>query len=256
MLLPDSPGSFVFPVSLSPEEENFLHEVASNPESKNGHLIRARLVRLASQGLPVQGIAKQCGLDITVVRMWLRRFQRKRLGIFAEQSHGVEKTEISDDGDWISLSAAAQRAGLYHSSVQEVIRAHGLPLKEKRSKDGAYVLRMLVEWPVLEKKLNEKKPRAARLNSYDPPADEQGTISIREAARMADVNQSCMRLWAKRKLVQTVSIPCVGKPEFTHRKRFVKTSLEEFLIMRNLCSRKIFPGRELLKIKNNQKVPQ
>ena len=146
-------------VEVSAAERARLEAVVANPNSRQKHVWRARIVLLTAAGVGTNEIERRTGKDKTCVWRWQERFMRAGVdGLLRDKTRPPGKVPLGQPvidrvisltaGDppgeathW-SAGAMAKAIGISVSSVQRIWRAHGLqPYRVRRfrlSNDPAF----------------------------------------------------------------------------------------------------------------------
>ena len=139
-------------VEVSSGDRVRLEAVVANPNSRQKHVWRARIVLLTAAGIGTSEIERRTGKDKTCVWRWQERFMRAGVdGLLRDRTRPPGKPPLAQSaidrvveltgGDplgeathW-TAAATAKAVGISVSSVQRIWRAHGLqPHRVRRFK--------------------------------------------------------------------------------------------------------------------------
>jgi transposase len=128
-------------ISISAADRERLDRLIRDRNTPQKVVWRARIVRLAGDGLTAVAIAAAVGKSVLTVRRWRRRYEvkgvdgllkdatrpprRKQLSAVNQVVHMTLREKPPNATHWSARSLAAA-AGLSHSSVQRIWQAHGL----------------------------------------------------------------------------------------------------------------------------------
>jgi transposase len=131
-------------IALSRKDRNALEALAANGNTAQKIAKRARIVLLAADGLSVNAIMREAGVSKTSVWRWPQRFLDAGVeGLLKDKSKKPGKKPIADDikrkvletavrqrpghaTHWSVRMLASAIGGISHTSVQRILREHGL----------------------------------------------------------------------------------------------------------------------------------
>lgn len=129
-------------IELTPDEHDELERLSRRPRSNRHVALRAKMILASASGLSDVAVAAKLRVNNVTVGTWRKRFAERRLdGLYDEPRVGGPRT-ITDDvvesivvqtletipkgrTHW-STRRMAEKAGISHSSVGRIWRAHGL----------------------------------------------------------------------------------------------------------------------------------
>ena len=142
MSKPRRPGRPKVEVVLVGDEQEELERLARRSRTNRHVALRAKLVLASAAGEPDTAVAKKHHVNPKTVAIWRRRFAERRLeGLYDEPRPGAPRSITDEDVEKIvvetlettpkgsthwSTRKMARKAGVSHSSVGRIWRAHGL----------------------------------------------------------------------------------------------------------------------------------